>query len=85
MFVFDALMESIMCGDNSIAAPAKSAKLRLEELAKVNPATKLSGYESQFRVIEYSNRTVRCLSVLSIELETTSSQSQRVRLPVHQC
>ena len=74
-----------MCGDNSIAAPAKSAKLRLEELAKVNPATKLSGYESQFRVTEYSNRTVRCLSVLSIELETTSSQSQRVRLPVHQC
>ena len=55
-----------MCGDNSIAAPAKSAKLRLEELAKVNPATKLSGYESQFRVTGHSNRAVRYLSVLSI-------------------
>ncbi|XP_065916486.1 receptor-type tyrosine-protein phosphatase alpha-like [Dysidea avara] len=52
VFIFDALMESIMCGDNSIAAPAKSAKLRLEELAKVNPATKLSGYESQFRKLQ---------------------------------
>ena len=77
MFIFDALMESIMCGDNSIAAPAKSAKLRLEELAKVNPGTKLSGYESQFRVTGHSNRAVRYLSVLSINciLETTSSQS----------
>jgi len=50
-----------MCGDNSIAAPAKSAKLRLEELAKVNPATKLSGYESQFRVLVYSNQAVSYL------------------------
>ena len=52
-----------MCGDNSIAAPAKSAKLRLEELAKVNPATRLSGYESQFRVTDIM---VRYLSVLHV-------------------
>lgn len=50
MFVFDALMESIMCGDNSINAPANVAKERLEKLSKVNPATKLSGYEAQFKV-----------------------------------
>ena len=51
MFVFDALMESIMCGDNSINAPTNVAKERLEKLAKVNPATKLSGYETQFKVL----------------------------------
>ena len=51
MFIFDALMESIMCGDNSINAPINVAKERLEKLAKVNPTTKLSGYESQFKVI----------------------------------
>lgn len=50
MFVFDALMESIMCGDNSINAPANVAKERLEKLIKVNPATKLSGYDVQFKV-----------------------------------
>ena len=40
-----------MCGDNSINVPANVAKERLEKLAKVNPATKLSGYEVQFKVI----------------------------------
>lgn len=50
VFVFDALMESIMCGDNTIGAPTNVAKERLEELAKVNPATHKSGYESQFKV-----------------------------------
>lgn len=50
MFVFDALMESIMCGDNTIGAPTNVAKERLEELAKVNPTTRRSGYESQFIV-----------------------------------
>ena len=50
VFVFDALMESIMCGDNTIGAPTNVAKERLEELAKVNPATQKSGYESQFQV-----------------------------------
>ena len=39
-----------MCGDNSINAPANVAKERLEKLAKMNPATKLSGYEVQFKV-----------------------------------
>ena len=53
MFVFDALMESIMCGDNSINAPTNVAKERLEKLVKVNPATKLSGYEAQFKVLLY--------------------------------
>jgi len=50
VFVFDALMESIMCGDNTIGAPTNVAKERLEELAKVNPATQKSGYETQFQV-----------------------------------
>ena len=56
MFVFDALMESIMCGDNTIGAPTNVAKERLEELARVNPTTQRSGYESQFQV-SYSNIT----------------------------
>ena len=50
MFIFDALMESVMCGDNSINAPVNIAKERLEKLIKVNPATKLSGYDMQFKV-----------------------------------
>ena len=56
MFVFDALMESIMCGDNTIGAPTNVAKERLEELARVNPTTQRSGYELQFQV-SYSNIT----------------------------
>lgn len=51
MFAFDALMESIMCGDTSIGAPANNAKERLQELARVNPATKITGYEEQFEVL----------------------------------
>ena len=39
-----------MCGDNTIGAPTNVAKERLEELAKVNPTTKRSGYEAQFQV-----------------------------------
>ena len=62
MFVFDALMESIMCEDNTISAPTNVAKERLEELAKVNPTTKRSGYESQFQV-SYSYITFSCFTV----------------------
>ena len=64
MFVFDALMESIMCGDNSIYAPTNVAKERLEKLVKVNPATKMSGYEAQFKVplwntiIQWRNQSI---------------------------
>ena len=65
IFVFDALMESIMCGDNSINPPANVAKERLEKLAKVNPATKLSGYEVQFKV---AIRMHRYHCVLHVEL-----------------
>ena len=46
-------------GDKSIAAPASEVDSRFEKLAKVYPATKLSGYESQVRVTGYSNRTVK--------------------------
>ena len=52
-----------MCGDNSINVPANVAKERLEKLAKVNPATKLSGYEVQFKVmvrIEMFGSTTVC-------------------------
>ena len=47
-----------MCGDNSINPPANVAKERLEKLAKVNPATKLSGYEVQFKVAIRMHRYV---------------------------
>lgn len=50
MFVFDAVMESIKYGNNCIMGPVSFAKERLIKLARVNPATKLSGYKSQFMV-----------------------------------
>jgi len=50
MFVFDALMESIKCGDHCIIGPVNVAKERLERLSNVDSTTKMSGYESQFKV-----------------------------------
>ncbi|XP_065917231.1 uncharacterized protein [Dysidea avara] len=82
VFIFDALMESIMCGDNSIAAPAKSAKLRLEELAKVNPATKLSGYESQFRKLQASSPNESDFQYISANLPENRHKNRSMkRLP----
>ena len=50
MFVFDALMESITHEIYCITGPVNIAKEKLEKLAKVNVTTKMSGYESQFKV-----------------------------------
>ena len=50
MFVFNALVEFIKHGNNYITGPANVAKEKLEKLAMVNTATKMSGYESQFKV-----------------------------------
>ena len=50
MFVYNAIMESIKYGNNCITGPSSLAKEKLEKLAKVNPITEMSGYESQFEV-----------------------------------
>ena len=39
-----------MCGDTSIAAPVKDAKEKVAELAKVNPKTAKTGFQTQFEV-----------------------------------
>ena len=51
MFVFDALVESIEPESNWITGPVNVAKEKLAKLAKVNLTTKMSGYETQFKVI----------------------------------
>ena len=51
MFVFDALVESIEPENNWITGPVNVAKEKLVKLAKVNLTTKMSGYETQFKVI----------------------------------
>ncbi len=48
MFIHDALLESIMCGDNSIKAP--ELKKKVEELKEIVPETGVSMFESQFNV-----------------------------------
>ena len=53
MFVFDALVESIRHENNCITGPANVAKEKLKKLAKVSSTTKMSGYESQFKVIHF--------------------------------
>ena len=50
IFVFDALLESIKYGNHCIIGPAILAKEKLIRLAQVNLTTKMSGYESQFKV-----------------------------------
>ena len=50
MFVYDVLMEFIKHEDHCIIGPANVAKEKLEKLAMVNSTTKISGYESQFKV-----------------------------------
>ena len=48
--MFDALTEFIKLENHYISGPANDAKKKLEELAKENSTTKMSGYESQFKV-----------------------------------
>ena len=50
MFLHDTILEALMCGDTSIAAPVKDAKEKVSELAKVNPRTGKTGFETQFEV-----------------------------------
>ena len=70
MFVFDALLESIKCGDHCIIGPASVAKERLDKLSKVDPTTKMSGYESQFKVTKSIQifTSVVLTYVLNVEL-----------------
>ena len=50
MFLHDTILEALMCGDTSIAAPVKDAKDKVAELAKVDPKTGKTGFETQFEV-----------------------------------
>lgn len=50
MFVFDVIMELIENEDHCITGPVDVAKEKLKKLAMVNSTTKISGYESQFKV-----------------------------------
>ena len=53
MFLHDAVLEALMCGDTSIAAPVKDAKEKVAELAKVDPKTGKTGFETQFEVTAF--------------------------------
>ena len=48
VFIHDALLESIMCGDNSIKAPEMRAKVK--EMQQVVPETGKTVFETQFNV-----------------------------------
>ena len=48
VFIHDALLESIMCGDNSIKAPELKAKVK--ELQGVVPESGKTMFETQFAV-----------------------------------
>ena len=48
VFIHDALLEAIMCGDNSIPAP--ELRTRFQELSEVDPETKKSRIQLQFEV-----------------------------------
>ena len=62
MFIYDVLMESVKYANNCITGPASFAKEKLDKLARVNSITKISGYESQFKVsiisIKYSDNHI---------------------------
>ena len=56
MFIFDAILESITCGDTQI--PAAKLPSALQKLGCVNPQTGLTGFQQQFDVsIGLQNRT----------------------------
>ena len=48
MFIYDAILESLMCGDNSIQAPELPKKI--QNLREVNPTSGKSGFASLFEV-----------------------------------
>ena len=51
VFIHDALLEAIMCGDNSIPAP--ELRKRLQDLMEVDPDSKKSKLQLQFEVSEW--------------------------------
>ena len=51
VFIHDALLEAIMCGDNSIPAP--ELRKRFQELVEVDPESNKSRLQLQFEVSGY--------------------------------
>ena len=49
MFLHDAVLETIMCGDTEI--PANKYELELQKLKGVDPVTGCSGLKSQFDLL----------------------------------
>ena len=69
VFIHDALLEAIMCGDNSIPAP--ELRKRLQDLMEVDPESKKSKLQLQFEVSEWIIRYFDSLSLsLSLFLRT---------------
>ena len=50
VFIHDALLEAIMCGDNSIPAP--ELRKRFQDLMEVDPESNKSRLQLQFEVSE---------------------------------
>ena len=48
MFIFDAILESITCGNTQI--PTAQLRLALEQLRSVDPVTRKTGFQQQFDV-----------------------------------
>lgn len=78
MFLHDTILEALMCGDTSIAAPVKDAKDKVAELAKADPKTGKTGFETQFEVTIYTLTVVtnhNCLPVVCYIVESDQIQS----------
>ena len=48
MFIFDAILESIICGNTQI--PTATLHLALKQLSSVDPETGKTGFQQQFDV-----------------------------------
>ena len=48
MFIHDALEELITCGDTSFNV--QSMRVKVNQMAKVNPETGITGFQEQFEV-----------------------------------
>lgn len=49
VFCHDALLESILCGNTQISA--HNLRIEMNKLREKDPASKMTGFEAQFKVI----------------------------------
>jgi len=73
IFIHDAVLEYITCGDTSIEAP--NVMRAMAKLKTKDKMTGLNGYEQELKVSVEKNDSYLCTNTLYVDTEQSQSQS----------